>query len=197
MRRPAPWPPIASHTGVIRCLGSGFCNGRNAHVNASTPTRQAPALALKLGIAGGIIAGTTFALAEMIGSALLGGDLLAPFQAFASVALGTPPPEIPLSTAIPVGLVVHAIFSIGFGLVFAAIWAALPQLRSAAMATLVAGTAFGALLWAVNFYLVAPLIGRPWFAEAPPIPQFVYHAFFYGTVLTIPFVALVRKHDQV
>ncbi len=54
-----------------------------------------------------------------------------------------------------------------------------------------------AAVGAVNFYHLAPLIGRPWFAEAPQIPQFIYHAFFYGTVLTIPFVALVRKHDQV
>ncbi len=46
-------------------------------------------------------------------------------------------------------------------------------------------TLFGMALWFVNFNILAVPIGRPWFAEAPAIPQSIYNAFFFGSPLGI------------
>lgn len=78
---------------------------------------------IKHGIIGGVIVAIVFAVAEMIATALTGGSLWMPFQAFASVPLGTPPPKIPLSTAIPVGLIFHLIYTVGITVIFIFIWA--------------------------------------------------------------------------
>lgn len=147
------------------------------------PEQADTASAIKQGIIGGAVAGTIFLVAEMVGSVLLGGELLAPFQAFASIPLGQMPPQIPIATAIPVGFVTHAALSLLYGVVFALAIMALPALRASTTTLLVAGTIYGILLWILNFFLLPTVIGRPWFSMAPLVPQFVYHAFFWGTVL--------------
>ncbi len=140
--------------------------------------------AIKQGIIGGFIASITFAMAEMLGAALLGGGSpFMPLKMMASIPLGTPPPEIALGTAILVGTIFHLIFSAVVGVIFALIVVNVAALRTSPMALIVAATVYGAILWPLNFYLLAPLIGRPWFTETPPVQQFVYHAFFFGTVL--------------
>ncbi len=143
------------------------------------------------GIIGGIVAGLVFAVAEMIGSVLMGDQLLAPLSAFASVPIGQPPPEIDMSTALVVGPLWHLLLSVIYAVVFAVAVQMVPALRSSTAAIVVAATVWGTVLWAVNFYVVAPAIGRPWFTMAPVIPQFIFHAFFYGTVLGL-YLASVR-----
>ena len=150
---------------------------------------QNPALetsaVLMHGAIGGIVAGIVFLIAEMIGSVLLGGELLAPFMAFASIPLGQMPPTIEVGTALPVGFVTHFVLSILYGVIAVAIVRLVPALRSSAMILIVAATVFGTLLWIINFFILPDVIGRPWFKELPMIPQFIYHAFFYGTPLGI------------
>ncbi len=139
--------------------------------------------AIKHGVIGGLVAGTIFLIAEMIGSVLLGGELLGPFQAFASIPLGQMPPEIAIATAVPVGLITHAVLSVLYGVVFAFAVVSFPALHRSTIMLLVAGTVYGILLWILNFFILPNVIGRPWFAMAPQVPQFVYHAIFWGTVL--------------
>jgi uncharacterized membrane protein YagU involved in acid resistance len=139
---------------------------------------------VKQGIIGGVIAGITFVLAEMIGSAVVAGNpFIMPLKAMASVPIGTPPPEIPTGTAIPVGLIFHMLLSIVLGIIFALIVTNVAALRSSPTVLVIAASVYGIIVWLVNFYILAPLIGRPWFTEIPPVPQFVYHTFFFGTVL--------------
>ncbi len=156
-------------------------------MDARTDQRQAldTSAVLMLGAIGGIVAGVVFLIAEMIGSVLLGGELLAPFKAFASIPLGQMPPDIAIGTALPVGFVTHFALSILYGVIAVAIVSLVPALRSSAMILIVAATVFGTLLWIINFFILPDVIGRPWFKELPMIPQFIYHAFFYGTPLGI------------
>ncbi len=141
--------------------------------------------AVKQGSIGGAIGGITFALAEMIGAVLIAGNpFFMPLLAMASIPLGTPPPELaPAIGTIIVGLIFHMLFSIVLGIVFALIVAYVAALRSSLAVLVIAATVFGAILWPLNFHLFAPLIGRPWFVQMSAPPQFVYHAFFFGTVL--------------
>ncbi|MDQ3690207.1 MAG: hypothetical protein M3406_09275 [Chloroflexota bacterium] len=150
---------------------------------ATQPEMSGAGWAIRHGLIGGAIAGIIFALAEMFGSVLMGMPFLAPFQAFASLALGIPPPDIPLGTAIPVGTVAHMLLSVIYGVAFAFAVQNLALLRTSPPATIIAATLFGIALWFVNFNILAVPIGRPWFAEAPAIPQFIYHAVFFGPPL--------------
>ncbi len=147
---------------------------------------------LKHGIIGGIITGIIFAMAEMLGAYFIAGNpFVMPLKAIASVPLGSPPPEIATSTAIVVGLLTHVILAAIYGVVFAFIVASVEALRTSAMALIVAASIYGLLLWLVNFYVLASAIGRPWFEDTNALQQFVYHTFFFGTVLGL-YLASVR-----
>lgn len=136
------------------------------------------------GIIGGIIGGITFLLAEMIGGHIVSGaPYVMPLKVIASIPLGKKPPTIATNTAIPDGLITHAILTILFGIIFALIVAAVPALRTSPIMTVIAASVYGLILWLVNFYVLAPLINRPWFKTSPAGQQFVYHTFFFGTVL--------------
>ncbi len=137
------------------------------------------------GALGGIIAGITFALAEMIGSVLLAGNpFFMPLLAMASIPLGTPPPELtPTIGTIMIGIIFHMLFSIVLGIVFALLVVYVAALRTSPTALVIAATVYGAILWPLNFHVLAPLLGRPWFVQMSVPPQFIYHAFFFGTVL--------------
>ena len=148
---------------------------------------------IKHGIIGGVIVAIVFAVAEMIATALTGGSLWMPFQAFASVPLGTPPPKIPLSTAIPVGLIFHVIYTVGITVIFIFIWAKVSALRSSPTATVIAATVYGIIVWVVGILVLAPATGRPWFAEQPQVLPFIYHAFFFGTALGLYLVWAARQ----
>ncbi|MDQ3553130.1 MAG: hypothetical protein M3395_01790 [Chloroflexota bacterium] len=139
--------------------------------------------AVRQGLIGGAIAGIVFALAGMVGSVLMGMPILMPFQSYASLALGIPPMDIQLGTAIPVGTVAHMLLSIIYGVMFALAVQNIQLLRTSRPVTIVAAIVFGITLWFVNFNVLAVPLGRPWFAMAPPIPQFISHAIFFGLPL--------------
>ena len=150
---------------------------------ATRPKVPGAGWAVKHGVIGGTIAGIVFALAEMVGSVLMGMPSLMPFQVFASIPLGIPPMDIALGTAIPVGTVAHMLLSIIYGVVFALAVQNIALLRTSGPATIIAATLFGIALWFVNINVLAVPLGRPWFAMGPPIPPFIYHAIFFGPPL--------------
>jgi uncharacterized membrane protein YagU involved in acid resistance len=139
-------------------------------------------------VAAGIVAGIVFAAFEMLAAAMLmGPDAAAmPLRMIGAMVLGEQAldPGYSLMTAAMTGVVVHLILSIVFTGIFAAI--AAPMLAATGLGTTngtlaVAGTAFGIVLWLVNFYVVAPAAGWTWFPErTDPVVQFLAHAFFFG-----------------
>lgn len=144
--------------------------------------------AIKYGLIGGIIAGVLFALMEMIYAWVAKGDFWGPIRMIASIPLQQPPPQIPLTTAIVTGLLSHMFFSMVFGVVVALIVSALAGASSmfrSPTAIVVFAALFGLLLWPVDFYVIAPLIGVPWFATQTNAfwQGFVAHTFFFGAVL--------------
>lgn len=131
----------------------------------------------------GVAAGMIFMTFEMTAAAFAGADFFSPLRMIGAAVLGhgTLEPSYSLGFAGLVGLLVHATLSAVYGAAFGAASAAGP-LRQSRGALLVAATAFGSLLWAVNFYLVVPA-AFPWFLAASPMVQFTAHTFFFGTTL--------------
>lgn len=162
-----------------------MANARDGDARMGT-ARETPAWAIKHGVIGGIISGITFAIAEMIGGSVIDGSpLFMPLKAFASIPIGKEPPKIAWATAVPVGVT------------FALIVAYLPVLRVSPVILVVAASVYGFLLWLINFFVLAGAIGRPWFKGAPKGEQFVYHTIFYGTVLGLYLVAVMRRERTV
>ena len=142
---------------------------------------------IKHGIIGGIIGAIGMMMAEMIIAAILGMDAFQPPRMIAGMVLGqrAMEPSTPTTTAAPIGMLVHMLLSIIFGLIFAWIVSAVPALRSTA-AVIVAASFYGLLLWLINFYVIAPPAGWVWFpTKTNPVQQFISHVFAYGTVLGI------------
>lgn len=142
---------------------------------------------VKHGIIGGIVAAIVMMMVEMIIAALMGMDAFAPPRMIAGIALGPSAmqPTTPLMTALVVAMMVHFVLSIIYGLIFAAIVANVQALQSSAV-VIGAATAFGLLLWLLNFYVIAPPAGWVWFPTmANPIQQFLSDTFAFGTVLGV------------
>jgi hypothetical protein len=129
----------------------------------------------------GTFGGAIFAAFEMVAAALLMGwdALFEPLRMIGAMLLGANALDqgYPLVTAATAGLIVHLVLSVLFATIFAAI---APRFSTAAALSL-SGIVFGAVLWLVNFYAVAPTAGWTWFPERTnPLVQFFAHAFFYG-----------------
>jgi ABC-type polysaccharide/polyol phosphate export permease len=140
--------------------------------------------AIRHGLIGGVVAGIMFAIAAMIADWQMHGGLLMPLHMFASIPLQTPPALIDPVLAIPIGLVMHLLFSLLFGVIAASIVTRFPDLRRSPQATVTFGTVFGFLLMPINFYLFAQAINVPWFAtEVNPAVQLTLHTVAFGTVL--------------
>ena len=161
-----------------------------------TPAHQNLGWWIKHGALGGLIAGVIFALFEMLMAALLQEAFFGPLRMIGATVLGQQAlqPGYPLAGAAIVGLLVHMILSVAYGVVFALLLAYAPTL---ARTRLVVGTAaglYGLLLWLVNFYVVAPLAGWTWFPNRTnPIVQVVAHAVFFGTALGLYLYGVVRQ----
>ncbi len=115
---------------------------------------------VKQGAIGGAVAGIIFAMFEMLATALLNGAaaFFMPLRMIGAIVLGQGAlqPSYPLLTAGLVGLVVHMMLSVVFGIVFALLVAYVPALANSALALLAAASTYGLLLWLVNFYISSP-----------------------------------------
>ena len=157
----------------------------------------------------GFVAGLVFIVFEVAVATVMGAgflDSLGPLKMIGAILLGqgglqevsSPLPEFgkglllrlgnPMSVA-GVGILVHFLLSTVYGGTFgAATWLLRPLSRSR-VALVASATAFGVLLWLVNFYVIAPF-AFPWFTMANPIVQFLAHTFFFGTTLGLLFAWL-------
>jgi hypothetical protein len=93
-------------------------------------------------------------------------------------------PAASLLSAGGVGLVIHMIMSMMYGIVAAAVLSLVPQLSASRTTVLVSASVAGLALWLVNFYGFAPALGWSWFPDKTNAAvQFFAHTFFFGTVL--------------
>lgn len=140
------------------------------------------------GLAGGLAAGVFFLGFEMAASALLHGPvaLAEPLRMIGGILLGPSALDsgYPLLTAATAGLIVHGVLAAAFGAVFGWAVSARPLRPRRRREIVAAGSVWGLVLWLLNFYVVAPLAGWPWFAlQTNPAVQLVAHAVFFGGVL--------------
>ena len=121
----------------------------------------------------------------MLMNVILGEPFLGPLRLISSIVLGTEAlqPSYPIVTAGLVGLIVHMILSMIYGLIFVYILKWIGQLHVSTGLLLLYGSLFGLLLWLVNFMVIAPA-AFPQFTQVNQLWNgFVAHTFFYGTVL--------------
>ncbi len=140
------------------------------------------------GLIGGILAGIVFAMFEMIAAVVLMGPpaFFMPLRMIGAIVLGPAAlePAYPLPVAAMVGMGLHLMNSALYGAVFAVAILVLPRALRQTPGVVLAATAFGVLLWLVNFFVIAPVAGWRWFPEGTNhLVQFVAHAFAYGTLL--------------
>ena len=134
------------------------------------------------GAAAGIIGGMLMAMAMMIATAAGGMGFLAPLRLIAATFFG----QDAMTGAGPlvVGLMVHMMNSIVFGLIFAALAGRrLPPLQA-----VMAGVAFGIAIWAAMTFMGLPLV-NPMMRERVammPVPWFVAHVAFGMGLGTAP-----------
>lgn len=152
----------------------------------------------KEGLGFGLIAGVIFALAEMIGAAMMGDPPLMPVRMFASVVLG----ESALQTAslgsvVVVGTIAHLALSAVFGLIYGVVNARLSSTTETSWGRQVGlGLLFGVMLWLVNFQIIARIL-YPWFLMTPQVLQMAMHAMFFGLPLGLMYAAAERRVQHV
>lgn len=136
--------------------------------------------ALVRGVLGGLVAGTVFIAVNAWFASSVGDPAKGPLMMISTILLGEE--AMSSGTASPwLGAVIHAVLSVGFGVVFAVIAARLRGNGARALA----GTVYGALLYVVNFLIISPLV-FPIFGNANQPFEFVAHVAF-GTVLSFAF----------
>jgi uncharacterized membrane protein YagU involved in acid resistance len=150
------------------------------------------------GIGSGLVAGIIFAMAEMMMNLFIGKPFFGPLKLIGSMVLGVQAlqPSYPFATALIVGLVVHMMMSMIFGLVFIYLLAAFRQVRANIGLKLAYGLVYGAALWVINFLILAPLF----FPQFTSVDQFwngfFAHTFFFGMMIGI-IIALVKPHRDI
>lgn len=150
---------------------------------------------VKHGAMAGILAGLVFALFEIVAAfaSQSAPAFFVPLRLIGTLLLG-PEPQHSFSLLSPgsAGLTIHLALSAVYGCIFGAMLAPLPgTIARRAPALAIAGSAFGALLWLGNFYIVGPAV-FPGFSAPAPLAQFIAHTLCFGAVLGLSFSSLQR-----
>ena len=138
------------------------------------------------GAIGGLLGGAALMVVEiLLASAVMGvGWALLPVRFAAGILLGSGAVD-PGSPAGPValaGVLVHLTLSGGFGALFAAIVDGRPR---GALTMLPAALAYGAGLWLVNVYVIAPYAGWDWFPQRTTPVQLFTHALVFAPIVAV------------
>ena len=149
------------------------------------------------GIGFGLVAGVMFAIVEILITGLMGGAPLMPLRLFASILMGQDALYATTTGTVVLGALVHLVLSGLFGLFYGLVNAGFTsrtQTHWGRQAVL--GLAFGALLWFVNFQIVAR-IAYPWFLESPQLLQLLVHALAFGLPLALMYGGAERRVQHV
>lgn len=129
----------------------------------------------------GLIAGLVFMIMEMVLVATVGGgSLWGPPRMIGAIALGKdvlPPPATFDAGVFVVAMIVHFVLAVVLALLFVAIAS---RLRLSRAAFILAGAAFGLLVYLINFYGLTAVF--PWFEGARSWITLLSHIVF-GAVL--------------
>jgi hypothetical protein len=149
------------------------------------------------GLSFGLLAGIILGALEMAAASAMGGSPIMPLRMFASVVLGSTVLQGPVSgSIIGVGIISHLVLSAIFGLVYGLFNARLSEVTQTHLNRQVGlGLLFGALLWFVNFQIIARAI-YPWFLGAPQFLQMTLHAVGYGLPLAVMHGWAERRVDH-
>lgn len=126
----------------------------------------------------GLVAGIVMALVTMMITALMGMGLWALPAMIAALLLGSPATMGVTAGVIMIGLVIHMVLSMMFGVVYAAI------VNFFSHEFLLTGTLFGLLLWIVNFYVIGLFVpGARMMAQNEPIWLAIMSHLIFGVTL--------------
>ncbi len=138
-------------------------------------------------VLGGIVAGVSLALFQMMIALVLKGAFFAPMRMISAVVLGARvlDPSYPLQVAAPLGLGIYMVLSLAFAAVFALFMANAVSLAGTPGRRVFCGAVYGFVLWIMNYYVIATFLHWTWFAQqTDPFWQgFFAHVFVYGAVL--------------
>jgi hypothetical protein len=154
---------------------------------------------IRLGVAGGIVAGIIFTAYAMMMGWLLNGDLFKPLRMMAAITLG----ENALAhwnslLAVTLhGIFVMGIFAVVSGIFFNRAISRRRYLASSRPLLLLAGVLYGTLLWITIYYIAAPVFGWLWFPleNNPLVEGFIAHALFFGAVIGLFFSQRLIRLD--
>lgn len=151
------------------------------------------------GLGSGLLAGTIFASVAIVVAALAGEAPLSPIRVFASVLVGRSALDATAGamSVVIVGGVIHFAMSAMFGLVYALVDSRLPpstQSRWTRQSGL--GIAYGVILWAVNYELVARF-WYPWLLGQSSLREAALYALCFGLPLALICTGLERHARRV
>jgi hypothetical protein len=167
-----------------------------------TRTTAVPATAwIRAGIIGGIIAGMTFAMFEMIMAVVLSGSgaFFMPLRMIGAIGIGSSAldPATSLLTAGGAGLVIHMVLSMMYGLGVAGALALGRSLTRSTISVVAAASLAGFGLWILNFFILAGAFGWSWFPDSQNVAvQFVAHTLMFGAVLGVVLDRLAFRSNR-
>jgi hypothetical protein len=165
---PRPASPTDEHptdvagTAAPDTAGSARPPDRTAPATAppgtTRPTRRrgTPASWIGWGALSGFLSGVAFIALHSWFAVSAGDGALAPFRTVATIVEG----PYPTTTVIGIGMAVHVVLSVVFGLVFAVLLAPLRRRSAGWLAW--AGLLFGGVVYLVDFQVLARFV--PWFS---------------------------------
>jgi hypothetical protein len=112
------------------------------------------------GARAGLIAGLGLGVVEIGASSVLHADPWLPFDFAAAILVGPDAlaPTFPLGASLTLGIVIHVLLSLVFGMAFVAVLALTFQLSARPWLIMVYGMSFGVTVWEVDFLAVLPVI---------------------------------------
>jgi hypothetical protein len=112
------------------------------------------------GARAGLLAGLALGIVEILASVVLRSDPWLPFDFAAAIVVGPEAlsPEFPIAASVMLGIVIHVLLSMVFGIAFLAALALMFQLSARPWLMLLYGLLFGVTVWEVDFLAVLPVI---------------------------------------
>ncbi len=143
----------------------------------------------------GAVAGVAFAMFEMVMAAITDGPeaFFMPLRMIGAIGLGERAldPTTSLITAAAAGIVIHMVLSMMYGVGVALLLRSVASIGRTTTSVVAVSSAAGLLLWIVNFQVLAPALGWPWFPDGTnALVQIVAHTIFFGSALGLLLVRL-------
>jgi hypothetical protein len=122
--------------------------------------RRDPWEVVRHGTLAGLIAGLGLGCVAIVASTVLRGDPWLPFDFATAIVVGPEAlaPTFPVAASLALGMVIHTLLSVLFGVTFLGALALTFQLSARPGLLLVYGVVFALAVWEVNFMAVLPVI---------------------------------------